>query len=278
MKLRASPINLGTRDRSVEVRGFTLTETVRLPYSIIPPHYHNHTNIAFVLSGIFVETIGRETYNLSPGSIVLRPAGEPHKNQYGVEQAKCLIIEVGTQRLSLIGENFDLLDRADHIRDNVMSNLALRIHKEFQQMDDASTLSMEGLILEMLAQGIRRNKKHFPKREPHWLKQARDFIHAEFSQSINLSQIAQTVRIHPSHLAKVFRLHYSCTLGEYVRRLRLDYAEKELALSDKPLNEIALSAGFYDQSHFTNAFKLRYGFTPSEFRILTQTGKVFSNR
>lgn len=276
MKLRSSPINKEIRDTSIEVHGFTLTETVRSAGSIIPPHYHNHTNIAFVLSGSFVETIGREAYNLTPGSIVLRPAGEPHRNQYGVEQAKCLIIEVGTQRLSLIRENFDLLDRADHIRDNVMSNLAFRIHKELRQMDDASTLSVEGLILEMLARGVRRKKRPSPKREPRWLQEARDFLHAEFSRPVTLSQIAQTVRIHPSHLAKMFRLHHRCTLGEYVRQLRLNYAENELTFFDKSLSEIALSAGFYDQSHFSNAFKLHYGLTPSEFRVLAQTRKASS--
>ena len=56
-EITASPINLGTRDKTVKVSGFTLTETVRSPGSIIPPHYHNHTNISFVLPGSFIEAI-----------------------------------------------------------------------------------------------------------------------------------------------------------------------------------------------------------------------------
>ena len=58
-----------------------------------------------------------------------------------------------------------------------------------------------------------------------------------------------------------------CRIGEYVREaLLLCRSMSELAGLDKSLSEIALAAGFYDQSHFANAFKRYTGMTPSEFR------------
>lgn len=275
MKFQISPVKFEAKDKSIEVGDFILTETVRSPGLKIPFHYHRHTNISFVLYGSFVETIGRKAFELKAGSTVFRPAGEAHENQYGIEHSKSLIIEVGERRLKELSEKSDLLLQTAHIRDNAMSNLWLRLHNEFRQIDDASPLAIEGLILEMLAQGIRQNPNRLLKKEPIWLKQAREFIHAEFSQSFGLAQVAKAVGVHPAHLAKVFRLHYRCTLGEYVRRLRLERAEDELGKSDKPISQIALDAGFYDQSHFTNHFKLRNGLTPSEFRALKQNGKFF---
>ncbi len=273
MIYQPNPVNLGTRDKSAVVSGFTLTETVRSPGLVIPPHYHEHCNISLVLQGSFIETVGHKPYKVSPGSLIMRPAGEMHRNSYEFGQTRSLIIEVEEERVKTIGENFDLLNRAAHIEDPFVANFARRIHSEFRQSDDAARLSIEGLILEMLAQVIRQNPKKLSRKQPRWLGQARDFIHAQFSQPISLSQIAKVVGVHPSHLAKVFRSHYRCTLGEYVRRLRLKYAAKELTDFDKSISGIALTAGFYDQSHFTHAFKLRYGVTPSEFRILTQTKK-----
>jgi AraC-like DNA-binding protein len=40
----------------------------------------------------------------------------------------------------------------------------------------------------------------------------------------------------------------------------------ELLKRDLPLAEIAISCGFYDQSHFSRAFKRRFGLSPARFR------------
>jgi AraC-like DNA-binding protein len=47
---------------------------------------------------------------------------------------------------------------------------------------------------------------------------------------------------------------------------RLDYSAKLLAQFDRSLSTIAFMTGFYDQSHFTHLFKLRFGVTPGDFR------------
>ena len=60
------------------------------------------------------------------------------------------------------------------------------------------------------------------------------------------------------------------TVGTYVRRLRLDWAARELARSDTALARVALVAGFADQSHFTRAFRGYTGLTPSVYRATTQ--------
>lgn len=275
MKFQVSPIKLEAKDRSFEVGGFVLSETFRSARKVIPAHYHEHTNICFVLSGSFIETVGRKPFELSPGSIVFRPAGESHKNQYGARPARSLIIEVGNERMEMIREITDLLDRTAHFKNNSLAAFGHRIQSELRAADKASALVIEGLILEFLAQGVRHNTKSLARKKPPWLRQALDFIHAEFSQSYSLSEVAEISGVHPAHLAKVFRQHFNCTLGEYIRQLRLDYAEKELLKTDKCLCEIALAAGFYDQSHFTNAFKLKFGVTPTEFRLLKKSRKYF---
>jgi AraC family transcriptional regulator len=68
------------------------------------------------------------------------------------------------------------------------------------------------------------------------------------------------------HLARAFRRHYGCTPGDYVRKLRVESACRRLATSDAPLIEVALSAGFSDQSHFRRAFRRQVRMMPGEFR------------
>ncbi|MEK6324785.1 MAG: helix-turn-helix domain-containing protein [Acidobacteriota bacterium] len=266
MPHQPSPLVLGQLDRSVGVGGFVLTETVRPPTLTLPWHFHEHTNIAFVIKGSFIETIGKRPQECGPPSMIIRPAGEAHFNQYGCAEVRCLIIGVKPNRLEMIQQVSDILDSACHLREEVLSVLALRMYKEFQIMDSASPLSIEALILEILARATRQSTASSLSTQPRWLREARDLIHEQFSEQLSLSGIAESAGVHPAHLARMFRRHYQCTVGDYVRRRRLDHAARELIESDKSLAEIALAAGFYDQSHLTRAFKLHLGTTPAEFR------------
>ena len=125
---------------------------------------------------------------------------------------------------------------------------------------------MEGLALEMLAEASRRPVSFSERWPPRWLRRARELLHARFTESLSLDGIAEAVGIHQSHLARVFRQQYRCTMGDYVRQLRIDFACRQLSTSDAPLVEIALAAGFADQSHFSKSFKRLMGLTPGEFQ------------
>ncbi len=264
--------------RTVELEGYILTETVRPSSLKLPQHFHSHTNIAFVLKGCFSETIGKRPQVCGPCDLIIRPAGELHSNEYGREDVRCLIIEVKPQRLAMIQQVSEVLDRVVRVRGALMPALAMRIYKEFQIMDSASPLSIEALTLEMLARTARLGLVGQLSSAPRWLHQAREILHEQFSQQLTLSSVAELVGVHPAHLAKMFRKHCKCTVGEYVRRLRLAYATRELTDSDRPLAEIALAAGFYDQSHFTRDFKLHNGMTPGEFRLVIRASKSGTTR
>jgi AraC family transcriptional regulator len=97
-------------------------------------------------------------------------------------------------------------------------------------------------------------------------------LHDRFAEQLTVAEVAAAVGVHPVHLARVFRLHYGMPVGGYVRGLRLDWAAGRLAAADgadgadQNIAQIALLAGFYDQSHFTRAFKHRFGLTPRAYR------------
>jgi len=144
----------------------------------------------------------------------------------------------------------------------------MRIYKEFRRVDEASHLIIEGLMLEMVGEMLRHCGRVSGPRPPRWLKEVIEFLHARFAEPFNLDELAKLVSVHPVHLAQVFRKHRQCTVGEYVRKLRLEFACRQLATSSIPLSDIALTCGFSDQSHFTRIFKSQTGITPSQFRRL----------
>jgi len=133
-------------------------------------------------------------------------------------------------------------------------------------MDDVSPFAMEGLALELVAATARQREKVVERKPPRWLEQARELLHAHFADTLSLSEVAAAVGVHPAHLARVFRQQYRCSVGDYLRKLRVEFACRQLATSDRPLLEIALAAGFADQSHFSKTFKSLRGMTPSEYQ------------
>jgi AraC family transcriptional regulator len=128
-------------------------------------------------------------------------------------------------------------------------------------------LAVEGAALEILVAAARPvGRDALPRRPPAWLKRVVDLLQARFLDGLRLPEVAREAGVHPVHLTRVFRAHHGVSLGAYVRGLRLDWAATRLAGSRSTLGDIALEAGFADQSHFTRMFKRHTGSTPGQFR------------
>jgi AraC family transcriptional regulator len=94
----------------------------------------------------------------------------------------------------------------------------------------------------------------------------RDAIHDRCTANVTIRELAAIAGVHPIHLARVFRRSFACSPGEYLRRCRIEKL-RELLLRDLPLAEVALEAGFNDQSAMTTAFRRATGMTPHAFRV-----------
>ncbi len=265
-----SPITLGDRLTSFEINGLVFTETTHKASQKLPRHYHEHANIAFILNGSFTEVLDRQCFECSSQSLVVKPAGEAHANKYDRSGLRCILIEVEPERIESLRPFTKVFDRVSHIRGATLSMLATRIYKEMRFLDNASPIAIEGLSLELIAELSRNCRPVFERKLPPWLKRAKEILHAHFSETVSLAVIGNEVGVHPVHLARQFRKFYGCTLGEYIRRLRIQFACRELSTSDMPLVEITLASGFSHQAHFSRLFKRQIGVTPSEFRSLSR--------
>lgn len=148
--------------------------------------------------------------------------------------------------------------------------LAAKLSRELQQTDGFSALIIEGLMLELIAETSRNYVKVDEPIRPPWLKEVEEMLQDKFSDQLALSEIARFANVHPTHLARVFRQYHQCTIGEYIRKLRIKHSCQQLLLTETPLIDIALEAGFYDQSHFSRCFKQLTGLTPTEYRATHQ--------
>jgi len=253
------------------MNGFILTETVYAPRLKQPRHIHSEASFSFVLAGNYIEKYDRQTHSRHASTIVLHPPEEAHAVDFQ-NGARILSVHFNQERFKYIRERSPILDVSASSRTQTIEALGNKIYREFRQMDEASPLAIEGLIFEILAEAARCKAATPEKKSPRWLEEVKDFLHANFSESNEVETIAKIADVHPVHLARVFRQKYNCTMGEYVRRLRVEFARQRISSSTDSFAEIALTAGFTDQSHFARTFKNHLGVTPKEYRKSSRLG------
>jgi len=264
MRLHHSP-ELGMA-RTKAMAGFSLKEFAQPPYRRLPWHEHRDASICFVVSGAYAERMRAREHECPPHSMVFKPAGERHADEFGREGGTCLLMEVGPERLRTLEPVSSITARPSLVRNAKLAALGHQIYREFLWGDDLSPLAVEGLILEVLVEAARAGREPPAQPRPQWLRQAHDLIHENVGRPLTLSSIDREVGIHPAHLARTFRAHYRRSIGDYVRRLRIERAARELSDSGASIAEIGLRAGFFDQSHFSRVFRDHTGQTPAAFR------------
>lgn len=252
--------------RSCKIASFELSERVYSPGYQTPKHTHKQALFCFVMEGAYTETYGSKTRECKSSTLLFHPPGELHAEYFHEAGGRSFIIEIAPQWLTQMREHLVVADSSSDFQGGAFELLSHKLYREFTNTDQASPLIIEGVMMEMLGETVRHSIAKPAHHSPRWLQQARDLLHARFTENLTLADVAQTVGVHPVHLAQTFHKSYQCTVGEYVRKLRIEYACHELATSSKPIVEIALAAGFCDQSHFTRTFKRSIGTAPSQYR------------
>jgi len=230
---------------------------------------HTHADAVFgvMLGGAFRTRIQGRDVDYVPSSAWTEPAEERHANVAGVDGARVVIVQPGTSPAAFPEALGRLLGDVVYLRSPHLSVDASRLETECALPDDLSTLVVEGTALALLARAARLYRRHqHHARGPRWLQHAVDYLRARQFDRINLGEVAASVGVHPSRLAHEFRARFGTTPGEYVRVLRLEWAAGRLREKDSTIAEVAIRAGFYDQSHFSRTFRRHFGLSPGQWR------------
>lgn len=244
-----------------------LSECAYPPRLQIPRHAHENPYFIFTLSGSQEELLGGRTRTYNPSTLAFHPAGEVHSEKLGTTGMRCLHVEFRSDWIQRHADVSPVLTTGSDFRGGKLAWLARRIYREFSEMDDVSPAAIDGLVLEMLVEAFRIERHHSAtEQRARWLVQTRELILARFLEPLFLSDVATAVGVHPVSLARAFRKHYHCSVGEFIRQARIESACKAILADDLPLSEIALASGFSDQAHFARTFKRVTGLTPGQFR------------
>ncbi len=131
--------------------------------------------------------------------------------------------------------------------------------------EEASCAQLEGTCWELLGCAA-AGQVVWRQSLPPWVNRSRDLLRDQCAEPLQIADVARQLGVHPVYFSRAFKKAYHCTPGQYLVRCRLQKAKALLHRKKLPLCEIALRAGFFDQSHFTKAFKQHFGVPPHVYR------------
>jgi AraC family transcriptional regulator len=94
-----------------------------------------------------------------------------------------------------------------------------------------------------------------------------EFVDQRLDEQLELDTLAKVANFSSFHFHRLFTAWFGETLGDYVRRRRLETAALRLVAQPRlPVLQVALSVGFGSTEAFARAFKTRFGSTPTAWR------------
>jgi AraC family transcriptional regulator len=266
MSAAAVPVTTGARDNAqIDIDGWQVSAMTFPAGLVLPKHEHAHATVALVVRGGFAGRYGSGEQDCDATTAIVEPEGSPHANRFGARATRVVTICAPDASTRAFPSEVRAVFRRPALRRSPRTHvLAARLDLELRRPDAMTDLAVEGLALEALA-SLARDQVAERVEHAH-VAAALEVVHDRFAERLSMADIAAEVGVHPVHLARLFRQAMHTTLGAYQRRLRVEWAARQLSTTATPIAVVADRAGFTDQSHFGRVFRAATGTTPAAYR------------
>ena len=248
---------------STRVAGVPVVDAVYPEGHTYPFHCDGRPRISVVLGGALLEEAEGQEVTASAASVVVKPADVRHRNTFGPEGARLLSVVAPTPLLR--GYDGRGLDRWRWYHAGPVGRAAVRFVRAVRHTPEEAEDDLWGLLDAITAGPPARR----PRPVPPWLLRARERLDDEVAgdrPTPSVTALAGDADVHPVALARAFRREFGCSPTAYRRRLRVRKATALLSSTGLTAVEVALAAGFADQSHMCRDVRTELGTTPGRLR------------
>lgn len=268
---------VGLLQHRTDVRGLTIKE-VRDDQAIdVPIHEHESAHFCCIMdAGYRSSARGADDATLQR-QLLYHPPRTRHADRFLSRGGRFVSVHLTDGWLREAVDDCALPDVSQSYCGPAFDVIRERIRIECRRGDQASAMALEALVLELIHQAATRPARDEVHAAP-WIDAAIEIIYDDPRESLSVSELARQVGVHPVVLARAFRRHRRASPGDFLRWRRMDRALALLRRSAPPLIDVALEAGFSDQTSFTRACRRIVGITPAAYRRLFSGGSRGSNR
>lgn len=246
-------------------------------------HWHKEIEIITVYEGTLYVEIENRKFTLKKGDSLFINSEEMHFMKMDTRE-ECVIISFVFDKVLICGEKGIKIDQKYIIPlINCKELSALELTKEDSQKLTQGYFSYAGDVLgyeivirntlsEILLNIVRENHELLEKSsgsnntDRERMKYMLSFIHKNYSEDINLGDIAKEAFIGEREALRCFARTIGTAPIEYLQKYRIYTAAELLRNSELPITEICLQTGFNSPSYFSKVFCRMLGTTPREYR------------
>ncbi|MGE5616673.1 MAG: helix-turn-helix transcriptional regulator [Bacillota bacterium] len=232
------------------------------PQEEVPVHTHASAHFVLVLRGDYLTAARNRSGTCAPGTLIFNPTGTTHRDRFVQGAGRFLSITPSDDVARMLD---GALSVPLAVEDPRAGLIAARLRSLVAGA--ASAAALENVALDLagaLAASVERETRVVPS----WLTAVQRRLREECPADLRIAALAREAGVHPVHLARAFRRYFHIAPADYLARCRVQRARRLLAESRRPIVEIALDAGFSEQSHLTHAFRRALGTTPAAYRRL----------
>jgi AraC family transcriptional regulator len=224
----------------------------------IGEHRHDWAYIGLYTAGHYREQYDGGEADMRGPSAVFHPAGRPHADTVHDNGLETLTIEFDPAWLKLHG----FASKLDCSRVWTGGRIGRASRRLAALL--ASPSADEEALGRATAQFLQEALADEPAEAPGWVSDALSWTLDEPCAST--ADFSRRLDLHPAYVAHAYRSAAGEGIGEAARRRRVENASKMLRRTGMPLAEIAVAAGFCDQSHMNRCFSAVLGRTPLQVR------------
>jgi len=260
--LDESKVSEGPRFKGLEIElhcypGARVLRVVHPGEQQIEEHQHDWAYIGLYTAGRYIERFDGGEADMSGPCAVLHPAGRAHADTVHDSGLETLTIEFDPAWLKLHG--FDgRLDRSRVWSGGQVGHAARRLAGLL-----SSSRADEAALGRATARFVEEAVAQEPVPAPGWVGDARRMVS---DRLISTADLARQLDLHPAYVAHAYRYSAGEGIAETLRRRRVERASALLRRTHLPLADIAVAAGFCDQSHMNRCFSAVLGRTPLRVR------------
>ncbi len=232
-------------------------------------HYHENPYFMFLLKGKVMDVNSSRSIPCESGTLLFQNWQDPHYNAKYSELARGFHLEIDKDWLQAQEIKIQLESGNNDIKDPIIVELFVRMHREIQEDDPITNEAIQDLIWQLLNRLSSYNHR-VETRKPKWIDLVEQMVEELDADQLTLERVSSEIGLHPAYFCREFPRHFQASFGNYVRKTKLKRTLPLMGAEQYSLAQIAIQCGFADQSHLTRCFKKYYGITPMRYRTLLQ--------
>ncbi len=238
--------------------------------SVTGLHQHDYYEFTLVLTGRYYQEINGKRVLLERGDFVFIPVGSNHQSFY--EFGATRILNVGISKRFFEQHYLPLLPFC------FVASQVYRVNSTFLTYIETVIASLNfrgnGLdeFIEVVTFYIINRLRHYREEQvyddiPQWLKETVEIMHdkTQFGENA-LENMVRLSAKSQEYLTRATRRYYSKTPMQIINEIRINFAKKQLEMTNYSVTDIAYEAGYSSPSLFIKTFKKMTSFTPNSYR------------